>query len=455
MALSGHFSASNRPRSGVGPVPAIRGAFFALLLAASPLLMARIAWPAEAASLFRLASVSVVGSTRYPSQEIAKASGLKVAADVTPDDLRAAANRLASIGVFAQVDYRYETRGDSITVVFTVLDAPKVFPCTFENFVWFSRQDLLNDLRARVALFDGSVPPGGEMQDLVSAGLRAMLEARGLNAQVEATPEGQMGGPVQGIQFRETGVPVPVRRVEFTGVHEIDASLLQKAAEPLLEKDYDASFIRDYARQSISAVYRQRGYLRAKFGDPVPHLLPHDPTPNAVEVAIPVSEGEAYTLAGMIFSGESAIPDDELKKSIHVNVGKPLDAVELDQDVYALVMLFHPKGYIMADAAWKPVLNDAAHTAICQIQIRQGDLYRLGKFEIAGLDESLAKSLERLSRLRPGDPYNANYWSKFIAEVSQRLPPAPSGWKLNPQQTIHNDTKTVDVQLIFARAISH
>lgn len=82
------------------------------------------------------------------------------------------------------------------------------------------------------------------------------------------------------------------------------------------------------------------------------------------------------------------------------------------------------------------------------------DLYRLGKLEVAGLDDALARSLEQLCQLRPGDPYDATYWGRFMQEAVRRLPRTTSGWKLDPHQTIHSDTKTVDVRLTFVPVAS-
>ncbi len=452
---------SNRQRTrrvlwGVGGPHGDSGA---LQVAAATLIALLLSGPgpsrAQSVGAFRLVGVSVVGSERYKEPELVQATSLRLGQALAPDALNEAANRLATTGAFAEVKYRYETRGDGMTVVFTVHDAAGLLPCTFENLVWFSPQELLQELRARVPLFDGYSPVRGEMLDLISAQLGALLEARGIHAQIQVSPQGPLGGPVQSMQFREVGVPLPVRRIEFTGIEKVDAASLQQAAQPLLSKDYDASFIREFSRRALVAVYRQHGYLRAAFGEPVPKLLADDPTPNSVAVSIPVTEGEEFRLKEITWSGESAIPYGELAKSLHVAIGSPVNAIQLEQDVLSLILLFHPKGYLNANTSSKAVLDDAAHSAVYQIEIRQGDLYRLGKLEIAGLDDAHAGLVEGLSRLRPGDPYDGTYWNKFVQEVSRRLPPNQSGWKLRADPTIHADTKTVDVRLTFSPRASH
>jgi outer membrane protein insertion porin family len=436
-----------------GRCQGIRGAK-AVLLPAATLAVFLLAAPSmsggQSAGLFRLAGVSVVGSRRYESSAIVPATGLKVGDSLTAEALKEAASRLASWGIFAQVSYQFQTRGDTMTVVFTVEDAAHVVPCTFENFVWLTPQELQEGLRSRVPLFDGQAPPEGVILNLISAALAAILEGRGIHAQVQALPQGQIGGPIQSVQFQVTGVPIPIRRIEFTGVEKVDIARLQEAASPLLNKDYDASFVRGFSRDAVAAAYRQHGYLRVHFGDPISCLLTGDSIANAVAVTIPITEGEQYTLKEIAWSGDSVIPYTELAKSIHVAVGTPLNAVQLDQDVLSLILLFHPKGYLMADATPHPILDDANHSGIYQIQIRQGEVFRLGKLEIAGLDDARASSFQQLSRLRPGDPYDATYWNTFLQEVARQLPKMAPGWMVgNPIQTIHADTKTVDVRFTF------
>jgi outer membrane protein assembly factor BamA len=152
-------------------------------------------------------------------------------------------------------------------------------------------------------------------------------------------------------------------------------------------------------------------------------------------------------LKEITWSGESAIPYPQLAKTIHATRDAPVDAVQLQQDALALLLLFHPMGYLNADVNPKPILDEAHHLATYEIQVRQGDQFRLGKLELAGLDEAQAKPLQPLSRLRPGDPYNAYYWSIYLQDVARKL---PAGWTVgNPVQTIHPETKTMDVRFNF------
>jgi outer membrane protein assembly factor BamA len=410
------------------------------------------AGPAKAQSTgqFKLADVTVVGSAHYQESEIVRASGLKIGELVSVDTLKEAATRLGTCGVFAEVNYRYHTRGEVLTVEFTVLDAGHFLPCTFENFVWMSGDELLAGLRSRVPLFYDQVPASGDLLERVSSALKEMLRERGIQAQVEFSPKGRAGGPVESIQYRVTGLPIPVLRIDFTGVQKVDLALLQAVARPLIGKDYDASYIADFSNAGIGLVYRQRGYLRARFGRPVPQLLKEDGSPNSVAITIPVSEGELFTLKEIAWSGQSAFPYEELARKIRQRPGTPVDALQIEQDVLGLPMLFHANGYLDADASVQPALDDSAHTAAYQIQINQGDLYRLGELEITGLDDEHMRSVKKMCRLDHGDPYEPGYWNSLIQQALPSLPRNASGWKASAKTTKHEDTKTVDVVLTFA-----
>jgi outer membrane translocation and assembly module TamA len=286
------------------------------------------------------------------------------------------------------------------------------------------------------------------MLERVSSALEAMLQERGIQAQVEFSPG--FSGSARSMQFRVVGIPIPVLKVAFTGVQKIDPALLQEAAGPLMGKDFDASFIEDFSNRGIASVYRQRGYLQARFGAPVPQFLKGEGPPNSVLVTIPVWEGEQYRLKEIAWLGQSVIPYKDLEKSIRLAPGSVVDAVQLEQDVFALPALFHAKGYLTAEVRAKAILDEPTHTAAYQMQINQGDLFTLGKLEIAGLDDAHVRSIEKLCRLHTGDPYDRSYWNTLIQQAGRSLPPNASGWKAVPQETIHAETKTVDVKLTFA-----
>ncbi|MDE3170252.1 MAG: hypothetical protein KGL75_08915, partial [Acidobacteriota bacterium] len=96
--------------------------------------------PSDSASA-TLASIEVTGSRRFTSAQIAPSTGLKVGSQITRADLQQAANALAQLGPFTNVQYRFGSEPTGVVVQFQVADAPAV-PVFFDNFPWFTDEQL-------------------------------------------------------------------------------------------------------------------------------------------------------------------------------------------------------------------------------------------------------------------------------------------------------------------------
>ncbi|HEV2350934.1 MAG TPA: hypothetical protein VG028_13925 [Terriglobia bacterium] len=203
---------------------------------------------ATAGTTARLVEIRFVGSKRYSEAEIIRAVGLKMGAEMTTDSFQVAANKLAATGVFASVRYKYHPTSTGISAEFQVSDARKFIPCKFDNFVWFSADELQKELRARVPLYIGEVPPAGNLADQITAKLEALLKERGVQGTIIQRAAGRLGGPVEAILFTVQGVSIQIARVEFQGTAQVDLALLQGAVQPLLGTDYSRSFVSDFAR---------------------------------------------------------------------------------------------------------------------------------------------------------------------------------------------------------------
>ncbi len=134
-----------------------------------------------------IAEIHATGSNHYADEQVAAACGLKPGDAVTLEQLQAAADRLAQLGVFSKVNYRFTTHGDKIVVEFQLADAPTV-PVTFDNFPWFTDEELAAAIRQAVPFFDGTAPQGGALLDTVTAAVSTLLEAHGISGNDRTHP---------------------------------------------------------------------------------------------------------------------------------------------------------------------------------------------------------------------------------------------------------------------------
>ncbi|MFZ3332970.1 MAG: POTRA domain-containing protein, partial [Candidatus Acidiferrales bacterium] len=130
-----------------------------------------------------LDSVLITGSQRFTSAQIASAIGLHVGQEVNRDALQNAADKLAELGLFQNIQYRFSTIATGVKVTYEVADAP-LLPVTFDNFPWVTDEELAAGLKASGILFDGSAPAKGTILDAMSAALIRTLDQRGVHVHV-------------------------------------------------------------------------------------------------------------------------------------------------------------------------------------------------------------------------------------------------------------------------------
>src|SRR6266568_4261810 len=189
----------------------------------------------------QLIAIKVTGSTRFPEEAIAAATGLQMGRAVDDDEFKKAARRLGDTGVFTDIGYTYSYSSAGTKLELHVTDAGKFVPARFEDFVWFSDAELQKRIKDHAPLFDGELPLFGRLADEVSDVLQAMLVENSIPGHVEYRRMGKEDGPVESINYRVTDVLIQVRKIEFMGAAEADLPALEAAGEKLPDREYSRS----------------------------------------------------------------------------------------------------------------------------------------------------------------------------------------------------------------------
>src|SRR2546425_685827 len=185
-----------------------------------------------------LRRVEIVGLKRLNAQQVIDLSGLKVGDTTKRDAIDAAAQKLMDSGLFKKLGYRMSIKGDEAIVTFEVEEAMRNLPVVFENFVWFSEQEIARAIRQDVPFFDGTAPEAGATADKIAAALRRLLQQKNISGQVEFLPYVDTATGKVELLFTVKGVKIPVCSLHFPGAEAIAETDLIKAAQPLLKSDY-------------------------------------------------------------------------------------------------------------------------------------------------------------------------------------------------------------------------
>jgi len=404
----------------------------------------------------QLIAIKVVGSKRFSEQEIAAASGLQLGTPVNDEDFKKAARRLGDMGVFLDIAYSYSYSSAGTKLEFHVTDADKFVPVRFEDFVWFSDEELMRRIKEHAPLFDGQLPLSGRLPQEVDDVLQAMLVERSIPGHVEYVRSGKSDGPIDSIVYSVADVAIQIRNVEFTGAAESEIPVLKEAAKRVFDREYSRSILHALVEHQLLPVYHSRGYLKAAFGEPQPKVVkqPAEQSEDTirnltiVDVVFPVTPGEQYNLKAIEWTGNQEIPTDTLRNMVHADVGHPANTVRIYDNLKDVQRLYGSHGYVTASITANAIFDDPGRIVTLRMQVKEGYLYHMGELEFRGLDNSLTAKLRNAWKLRPTDVYDASYLDEYLP-AAQKLLPSNFDWDVAPHVTANQRDKTVDVDLIY------
>ena len=408
----------------------------------------------------RLTALKVTGTARYTDKEILAASGLQIGQNAADGDFREAAQRLGDSGLFSDVVYSYSSSGAGVRLEMQLADAEqsKLVPAHFENFVGFTDDELRTALRSRVPLFQQLLPIAGNLPDQISEALQAILTEKQFPGRVNYLRESQdeSGGALSAIAYRIEEVSIRIRSIEFPGASPEQTALLATAARRLTGAEYGRAALAAVAKFDLLPVYLQRGYLKATFSSSDARVVPQPspatdaqgPAELQVDVILPVQTGKMYSTSSVDWKGNSAIKIGELAPLLHLSTGQPADAVRLLRDIENVGKLYRSRGYMTVQIKSDTQFDEEKNTVHYDLNIVEGDLYKMGELEILGLDTQATARMQGAWTLREGQPYNADYPEQFRDDTGQLLPRGVR-WVISIHETLEAKDKTVDVEVRF------
>jgi len=406
-------------------------------------------------AFYKLIAVKVTGSKRFTQQDVAAASGLPVGTIAHEEDFKKAARQLGETGVFGSITYTYSYSSAGTKLEFHVTDANKFVPARFADFVWFTDEELLQKLHARLPLFNGELPTNGRLPDQVSDVLQAMLVENGVPGLVEYLRANGKDEHLESINYNVAGVSIRIRHAEFPGAGAVELPLLRAAAEKLSDREYSRDYMSNFIEHSLLPIYHEHGYLKASCAPPQPKVVKlaadssdNKQPPTFVDITFPVTPGMQYKVTQWDWSGNKEIPTDQLDPFLHARAGQAANTVQLANDLREAQTLYSSRGYILATIKVNAEFDDVAATVSYHLIVHEDSLYHMGDLEFRGLDNNLTARLRAAWKIRPGDVYDATYLKQFLPQARKLLPPTLD-WEVDPHVTAIARDKTVDVDLQY------
>jgi outer membrane protein assembly factor BamA len=386
-----------------------------LVLAALALIFfpSRLSAAQEAAG--RLTAIKASGSQRFSSPKIATETGLTIGREIKKEDLQAAANRLIQLGIFSDVRYRFSTQAGTIDAEFQVTDGPSIAPL-FDNFPWFTDDEIAAALKSSVPLYDGRVPQAGTILDQISQSLEKLLETRKVTGTVshQEVRLATSGENVQ--QFRVEGPELSVDSVEFSDPVAKNDHAIQQSLGDIRGKPFSRAVIDRFIFEQVRPIYLAHANLRVAFDAPQARFTgdPSKPLSNNVKVIIGIRPGPVFKWAGATWTGNTAFSAAELDAFVATKTGDSADGMKIELAWQRILDAYGNKGYLDAALDKAPVIDDAAGSVSYRVTIQEGPQYHMGALVLTGLSLEGERRVIAAWKIPDGAVFNLSVAEAFV-----------------------------------------
>jgi outer membrane protein assembly factor BamA len=363
----------------------------------------------------KILKIEAEGLQTLTAETVIATSGLKVGETFSVAATDAAAERLLNSGLFKKVGVRTRNEGPNVTIIFQLEEVKgQSSPVVFDNFIWFSDEELAAAIVREVPAFNGSAPDIGNTNEAIKKALQNLLAERKLPGQVEynLTEHEHL--------FRVEGVPMKICTLHFPGAQSVSEQKLIQAARSSMDQEYSRQSANTFPKYGLYPIYRELGHLRASFGAPVAKPEKSGGC-EGVDLTIPVDEGAKYSWAKAEWSGNKVLSAQELDDRLGMKPGEVANGKKFDKGLSEVKDGYANHGHIQVHFNPTPEFEDAATKVTFKIEIDEGPQYRMGTVEFKGFSSDDAATLSKRWGLKSGEVYDRSYATRFFRDEAREI----------------------------------
>src|ERR1700676_309947 len=365
-----------------------------------------------------LKAIHADGVKHLSVDQVIALAGLSIGSAVGKQDLQAAADRLVQTGLFSNVNYAFQSQEDGLYLTFKLVEAPRI-PAYFDNIPWFSDGELADAIRKVLPFYDGTLPEGGATVDQAASILTHLIASRGMNTkdeyQVIGNPLGE--GTVQ--EFRIADVVLQIAKIEFGDPALAGSKELQQHLGEVQGKTYSRMVIDLFLAEQVNAIYLQKGFFRAKLGQPEIRLSgnPNQKLPDHIPVFVPITPGPAYRWKGAQWSGSAALSGFTMNSIIGIKDGDVANGMAIEAAWTRLQEEYGHRGYLEAKVEPVAEYDDQAHTVSYRINISEGRVFKFGKLVLTGMSPGSERRLRAAWPILSGDVFDKTKYEDILLKL--------------------------------------
>lgn len=427
------------------------------LFAACLFVLAPAARAQQPQQSLKLDKIEFKGLERVKEPEALEKSALAVGQTVSIDDVEAAANRLLESGLFTNLSYKIKGTTDKALLTFEVVERKWTMPVAFDNFVWFTDEELNAAVRRKLPAFDGTAPESGGVTEQIKQALTDLLTERKIEGTVQYDlSENPLTKKVEHL-FSVKGPGLHVCKITYAGARAVPAEQLVTKSGGIFDNDYSRAYVGGFVESNLLPLYYERGYLRASFSPPkvTPEMSPEC---KGLTVSMTVDEGSIYVWDKATWEGAEGLTAQELDAALGMRNREVANAVKIAKGLANVRKAFGRKGYIAARVRAETEFDDTARSVAYRFRVTEGPQYHMGDLNITGLlDEVATNNLRGRWRLLHKEVYDEGYIEEFVrksvtefqrdaARSGNTLPPLKVVSQARPDHDKHLVHITLDIK---------
>jgi outer membrane protein assembly factor BamA len=416
-----------------------------------------LAVPLAAHAQYSIATVTFQHPGPYTHAELLAASGLEPGQALMHDSLGNAAQRLLNTGLFsdAEIDYTGTGKARDIVVDLKPIALDKLLPASFENLVWFTRDELTAGIHAHVPLYRGVASDAGTLPDDIQSALQQMLVAKGITATLShAIIEPTNPHPLRVISFRIEQPSIRLNTVHLSILEPIAAHTaltpgFQQGASTASRNPFNEGLSGLTLQDSLLSSARSAGYIQATLDNLQCTVAPSptDPQTLLATCSARIVTGDSYKVSSLTFSPTPLYSAADFARDAKLHTGDLASDAALRDTEAPISNAYLLQGYIHAYITSNPVIDPTAHTVAYTLRVVPGEVYRLETLTVTGLSPSAQKAFDTAWTMKAGDPYSEMAVNIFIRKnIAQ---PAFQPYSLGYSASFDPDTHLVDLTLTF------
>ncbi|HET7205621.1 MAG TPA: outer membrane protein assembly factor BamA [Terriglobales bacterium] len=352
-------------------------------------------------------------------------------------------NSLWNTGYFEDIRMEREQTPKGWVIHIYVKERPTIREINYTGLSSVSTSDVLDRFKERKIGLSVESQYDPTKVKKAEVAIKELLAEHGRQFAIVRTEVRPVPPAAVGVTFVvKEGPKVKVGKIRFEGNKHVKSRTLRAAMknlkpigvphsiflENIFSRTYDASKL-DEDTERVRNEYQNRGYFKVLVEQPKTQM--HDTgggltiplirkRGKAVDITMPIEEGDRYRLGSITFSGNKAIQNTKALRSLFpIKDGDIFSREKIAKGLEALRKAYGEYGYINFTSVPNTSFDEEKKLVNLEVDLDEGKQFYVRRIEFQGNTTTRDKVIRRELAIEEGQVYNSRLWELSLLRLNQ------------------------------------